>query len=167
MYGGKNCDGEGRNTERRECNPQPCPSKYSNPSNSSTIHNQYNIPPHPSIRRRIAGMGHLYDQSNISMGCYFYLQSLYQWVDKFCVPLYQWVLNLSPAFITLITLLWNIWLGQHFQRKYMNRYGFQRYRIYEWGVFWKSQRNVCTQKYRKRPLSATKDEMYLIQLARP
>ena len=34
---------------------------------------------------------------------------------------------------------------------YMNGYGFQKYWIYEWGVFWKSQRYVCTQKYRKRP----------------
>ena len=34
---------------------------------------------------------------------------------------------------------------------YMNGYGFQKYWIYEWGVFWKSQRYVCTQKYRKSP----------------
>jgi hypothetical protein len=45
-------------------------------------------------------------------------------------------------------LLWNIWLGQDFQRKYLNGYGFQKYRM-----FWKSHPYVCTQKYRlRRPL---------------
>ena len=50
-----------------------------------------------------------------------------------------WVVNSSPAFIISITLLWNIWLGQDFQRKYMNGYGFQKYWIYKWGIYWKSQ----------------------------
>ena len=30
-------------------------------------------------------------------------------------------------------------------------YGFQKYWIYEWGVFWKSQRYVCTQQYGTPP----------------
>jgi hypothetical protein len=70
------------------------------------------------IHRRTAGMGHLFDQSNILMGCYCH-QSVTSMGRSCCLPLYQWVVNLSLVFITLFTLLWNIWLGKDFQRKYI------------------------------------------------
>ena len=39
----------------------------------------------------------------------------------------------STRLIVYIKTGHNIWLGQDFQRKYMNRYGFPIYWIYEWG----------------------------------
>ena len=51
------------------------------------------------------------------------------------------------------------WTGHNFGIKYMigseftKEIWFQKYWIYELGVFWKSQRNVCTQKCRVWPNS--------------
>jgi hypothetical protein len=54
-----------------------------------------------------------------------------------CVPLYQWVVNLSPVFISYEIYDW--------VRIFMNGYGFQKYWIYKWEVFWKSQRFVFSE----------------------
>jgi hypothetical protein len=83
------------------------------------------------IHRRTAGMGQLFWPIKYINGMQF--SSICQWVKKFSMPLYQWVVNLSPAFIPLINVEYyeiydwvrifngNIWMGMVFKSiEYMN-----------------------------------------------
>ena len=49
---------------------------------------------HLGIHRRAAGMGHLFDESNISMGCHFY-QFVTSMDRQFDRPVHQWVVNVT------------------------------------------------------------------------